>query len=135
MGNYQKGHLLQGGKYIVEQQIGRGGFGLTYLARNNETYLPTDRLQEIFPLMGSVVIKIPNENLQNNPKFGKYKQKFLEEAEKLKRFSHPNIVRFIDSFEEANLPHIVMEHIQGKSLKHWRLEEATSGNSATIIEA
>jgi hypothetical protein len=28
-----------------------------------------------------------------------------------------------------------MEHIQGKSLKHWRLEEATSGNSATIIEA
>jgi tRNA A-37 threonylcarbamoyl transferase component Bud32 len=60
------------------------------------------------------VIKIPrigeNENSDVNV------TKLRVEADYLRRFNHPNIVKFVDTFMYSNLPCLVEEYIEGETL-------------------
>ncbi|MBE9214466.1 serine/threonine protein kinase [Plectonema cf. radiosum LEGE 06105] len=97
------GKTLQGGKYTINQEIGRGGFGVTYKATHHFLH------QE-------VVIKTLNHKLQKHPDFAKFESQFQDEARRLASCVHPNIVRVSDFFVEANLPYMVMEYIPGDTL-------------------
>jgi serine/threonine-protein kinase len=97
------GKYIQNGKYTLEQELGQGGFGVTYLARHNT-------------LGHAVVIKTLNDSLRQDPKFWEFHHQFQEEAKRLARFSHPNIVRVTDFFIEESLPYIVMDFIPGQTL-------------------
>lgn len=97
------GKSLQSGKYILEQELGRGGFGVTYRATNSS-------------LGQTVVIKTLNESLQQDAKFATSQQQFQEEARRLAKFSHPHIVRVTDFFIEDGLPYIVMDYVPGRTL-------------------
>ncbi|MFQ4144962.1 serine/threonine-protein kinase [Chlorogloeopsis sp. ULAP02] len=100
------GHKLQGDKYIIEQVLGQGGFGITCKARH--TFLNN-----------LVVIKTPNESLQNDPEYPKYVKRFIEEGRRLEKLSetqHPNIVRVRDLFHEGGIYCLVMDFVQGESL-------------------
>ncbi|MGB3510828.1 MAG: serine/threonine-protein kinase [Microcoleaceae cyanobacterium] len=101
--NIAYGLTLQGGKYTLEQELGRGGFGITILATHN--YLGQ-----------SVVIKTLNESLAQHPNFDEFQQKFQDEARRLALCVHPNIVRVSDFFVEAGQPYMVMDYIPGKTL-------------------
>ena len=35
-GNWQPRHQLKDGKYTIEKELGKGGFGITYLATNQQ---------------------------------------------------------------------------------------------------
>jgi len=99
------GQTLQG-KYVVKKQLGKGGFGLTYLAEHK--YLSQD-----------CVLKVPNKELQQDPEYPKFVKKFLQEGQKLAKLAtqrHPHIVRVTDLFEEHSLPCLVMDFIAGESL-------------------
>jgi serine/threonine-protein kinase len=99
------GQTLQG-KYVVKKQLGKGGFGLTYLAEHQ--YLSQD-----------CVLKVPNQELQRDPEYAKFVQKFMQEGQKLAKLAqqrHPHIVRVTDLFEERGLPCLVMDFIAGESL-------------------
>jgi serine/threonine protein kinase len=99
------GQVLQG-KYVIKKQLGKGGFGLTYLAKHK--YLSQD-----------CVLKVPNKELQQDPEYAKFVKKFLQEGQKLAKLAqqrHPHIVRVTDLFEEHNLPCLVMDFIAGESL-------------------
>ncbi|HEY9702199.1 MAG TPA: protein kinase, partial [Allocoleopsis sp.] len=97
---WSQGKLLNRGKYRIEQELGEGGFGITYLALNLNT------------LNGEkVVIKTLNERMQKEPDFDKMQQDFLKEAERLKKCQHPHIVKFYEVIKEGNLDCIVMEYI------------------------
>lgn len=98
------GKTLQSGKYTLEQELGQGGFGVTYTAIHHA-------LGQI------VVIKTLNSSLQRNPNFLNFQRQFQDEARRLARFSHPNIVRVTDFFIEADMPYIVMDFIPGQTLK------------------
>lgn len=97
------GKSLSNGKYIIEQELGRGGFGITYKATNSV-------------LGQTVVVKTLNEALQQDPNFLTSQRQFQEEARRLARFAHPHIVRVSDFFTEDGLPYIVMDYIPGQTL-------------------
>ncbi|MEM7724780.1 MAG: serine/threonine-protein kinase [Cyanobacteria bacterium P01_A01_bin.45] len=97
------GTTLQGGKYILKQEIGKGGFGITYKAAHRF-------------LNQEIVVKTINQRLQKHPDFPKFQQQFKDEARRLATCIHPNIVRVSDFFMESGLPYMVMEYIPGDTL-------------------
>lgn len=97
------GTILQGGKYTLIQEIGRGGFGITFKAIHH--YLGQE-----------VVMKTINERLRQHPDFAKFERQFQDEARRLATCLHPNIVRVSDFFVEDGLPYMVMEYIPGETL-------------------
>lgn len=97
------GTTLQDGKYTLIQEIGRGGFGITFKATHN--YLGQE-----------VVMKTINEKLRQHPDFAKFERQFQDEARRLATCIHPYIVRVSDFFVEEGLPYMVMEYIRGDTL-------------------
>ncbi|MDB9449011.1 serine/threonine protein kinase [Dolichospermum circinale] len=100
------GQKLQNGKYIIQQILGQGGFGITYKALQVN-------------LKRSVVIKTPNEYLQHDPDYDKYIEKFIAEGQILAELSkdpHFHIVGVIELFQEGNTHCLVMEFIPGENL-------------------
>ncbi|NJO40420.1 MAG: protein kinase [Cyanobacteria bacterium RU_5_0] len=100
----QVGMTLQSGKYTLEQELGQGGFGITYTATHHA-------------LGQLVVIKTLNQSLRQEPDFAEFCRQFQEEARRLAKFTHPNIVRVSDFFVEDGLPYIVMDFIPGQTLR------------------
>ncbi|WP_038020818.1 serine/threonine protein kinase [Synechocystis sp. PCC 7509] len=97
------GKTLQGGKYTLEQELGRGGFGITFKATHRY-------LNQV------VVIKTLNESLRREAQFAKFQSQFQDEARRLATCVHPNIVRVSDFFIEDGLPYMVMDYIPGATL-------------------
>ena len=100
------GKTLQGGKYTLDAELGRGGFGITYKATHHY-------LNQV------VVIKTLNEALRNDPNFLEFQRKFQDEARRLAMCVHPNIVRVSDFFLEDGLSFMVMDYIPGPTLEEW----------------
>lgn len=97
------GTRLQNGKYTLDQELGRGGFGVTYKAT-------------LHALAQTVVVKTLDELLRHDPNFAQSQRQFQDEAKRLARCTHPNIVRVLDFFVEADMPFIVMEYVPGPTL-------------------
>jgi serine/threonine protein kinase len=90
-------------RYVIERELGRGGIGVVYLARDSRLHgMP-------------VVIKFLLDTAGKNAWLVK---KFQQEAEALTRINHPNVVRVIDrDVSENGHPFFVMEFIEGGSLR------------------
>ncbi|AFZ03715.1 serine/threonine protein kinase [Calothrix sp. PCC 6303] len=114
------GTTLQGGKYTIDREIGRGGFGITFKATHHFLH------QE-------VVIKTLNEKLRQHPDFVKFEGQFQDEARRLATCVHPNIVRVSDFFLEEGLPYMVMEYIPGETLGEAFVIPAIPLDEATAI--
>ncbi len=97
------GKTLQDGKYSLDAVLGEGGFGITFRATHHY-------------LNQTVVIKTLNQTMQRSQNFDKLRKQFQDEARRLALCLHPNIVRVSDFFEENNLPFMVMDFIDGRSL-------------------
>ncbi len=97
------GKKLQDGKYILNQELGEGGFGRTYQATNQI-------LNQV------VVIKTFKSSSANESEVAFVRKQFLNESQRLVQCYHPNIVRFYEFFIEDDFPYIVMDYIKGKTL-------------------
>ena len=108
------GSLLNG-RYIVGRVLGIGGFGITYLAKNNK-----DRsicaIKEYFP---STIATRGNDATvtsgSNNQKpFKRGLERFLAEADTLKKFmGNPLIVQVYHAFQENETAYFAMEYLNG----------------------
>ena len=96
------GTYLQG-RYEILEKIGSGGMSVVYKA----TCHTLNRL---------VAIKVLKEEFASDENFV---SKFKMEAQAAARLSHPNIVNVYDVVDEENLHYIVMELIEGITLKNY----------------
>ena len=89
------------GKYEILEELGRGGFGMVYKARD----AVLDRV---------VAVKVLHPNLVNDLSFV---SRFRNEARLAAQLDHPNIVPVYDFGESEGLYYIVMAYMPGGSLK------------------
>ncbi|MBI1203214.1 MAG: protein kinase [Rhodopseudomonas sp.] len=109
-------------QYKILKVLGSGGFGITYLVRD-ETLDKLFAIKEYFPddfaSRRGGTIKPETASVED---FAWAKQLFLEEARILARFDHPNIVKVVQIFEANNTAYMVQDYESGRDLKVW-LEE------------
>src|SRR3989442_8177849 len=96
------GQLLDD-RYRIEKELGQGGVGVVYLARDRKLH---DK---------PVVIKVLlDKSLQNSWVV----QKFQQEKEALARVDHPGVVGVLDTGELPDgKPYLVMQFIDGVTLR------------------
>src|SRR5689334_7191802 len=86
--------------FTILSEIGRGGMGSVWLARD-------ERLDR------RVAVKTLHPDLVQNEVV---RTRFMQEARALARVNHPNIVRIYNLGPEDEQPHFVMEYVEGAPL-------------------
>ena len=81
--------------------IGPGGMGTVYKARHRELERP-------------VAVKVLHAHLQDDAAFA---ERFVREARTLARLDHPNIVRVYDFGHREGVYYLVMEFVDGATLR------------------
>lgn len=112
------------GKYLVGKVIGEGGFGISYLGLDLNLELVV-AIKEFYP--NGFVTRESNHTTQvslyagkNQSDVNKWREGFINEAKNLAKFSNLNgIVEVRDFFNENNTAYIVMEYIDGITLKQY----------------
>ncbi|MBI2805641.1 MAG: serine/threonine protein kinase [Planctomycetes bacterium] len=89
------------GKWVIFQELGRGGMGRVYLAQEELTGK-------------QAALKVLAANLAQEIGF---LQRFQREIETLGRLDHPHIVRFFEAGCEEGLYFYAMEYVEGMSLE------------------
>lgn len=107
---------LLSNRYELLEKIGEGGMGIVYKARC--TLL--NRL---------VAVKILKEELNNSEDF---MARFKREANSIASSSHPNIVSIYDVGSDKNINYIVMEYVNGKTLKQTIKENVRLNSLKTL---
>lgn len=100
--------IVLGDRYELLEKIGEGGMALVYKARCRIL----DRI---------VAVKVLKEEYSQNKNFV---EKFKVEALAAARISHPNIVNIYDVGQQGDVYYIVMEYVEGRSLKEIISQEA-----------
>ena len=115
------------GRYTIEGVLGQGGFGITYLGID-ELHEKKVAIKEFFP-QGIVTRNIEYEDtvtvtfVGEKENYEKGKERFLKEARTMAKFSKDEgIVKALDFFEINNTAYIVMEYLEGVTLKQYLRE-------------
>ena len=96
----QQQQLARIGDYVIESQIGSGGMGLIYKAKQ----ISMHRI---------VALKVLRDNLVSNQK---YLDRFFREVRLLASMEHPNMVRVYEGGNDRGNVWFSMEYVQGDDL-------------------
>jgi serine/threonine-protein kinase len=93
-------------RYRIEGELGRGGIGVVYLARDTQL------------LQRPVVIKVLLESSENSLHTPWFRKKFDQEIEALVRIDHPGVVGVLDAgMMPDGKPFFVMQYVEGYTLR------------------
>jgi serine/threonine-protein kinase len=92
---------LLGGRYEIGDPLGQGGMAEVF--RGRDTRLGRD-----------VAIKVLRAELAGDPTF---LARFRREAQSAASLNHPNIVSVYDTGDDNGVPFIVMEYVEGRTLR------------------
>jgi len=104
----EAGAQLQKGEYTVERKLGTGGQATVYLAKHFQS---AGNAQSV-ALKEFVMPVFPDARVRKS-----VAEKFQQEAAMLSRLAHPQIVKLLDVFVEDHRAYLVLERIQGNTLK------------------
>lgn len=131
----QPGEMLNW--YRIERILGRGGFGVIYLATDTnldhqvaiKEYIPSD----VATRSGDSHVYPITEDHSQMFRWGM--ERFIKEARNLVKFKHPNIVRVMSIFQQNNTAYMVMEFEEGEELRSYlkRPEANTEHNLKALI--
>ncbi|MBO8167836.1 MAG: Stk1 family PASTA domain-containing Ser/Thr kinase [Thermoanaerobacteraceae bacterium] len=97
-----------GGRYEIIEKIGAGGMAVVYKGRDT--------------LLNRIVtVKVLREQFASDEDFVR---RFRREAQAVASLSHPNIVSIYDVGQQDGLHYLVIEYVQGKTLKEYIRENA-----------
>ena len=131
-----EGTVLDSGsrKYRIEKVLGKGGFGITYLATGevqvgNVVTEASFAIKEHFP--EEFCKRSGSNSLPREDSAGSYadsRAEFLKEAQRLYSLGmlSPNIVKVNEVFESNGTAYYVMEYIKGQSLRDY-VEKSPGG--------
>lgn len=113
------GYVLQG-RYVIEAQLGSGGFGITYLAKHR--YLEDIWVAIKGYLTEGAAVRDSSSRVhaiseQRHKIYAWGLRRFLDEARLLCQFKHPNIDSIEDFFEANNTAYLVMNDVHGRSIQ------------------
>lgn len=127
-------HLRPGtilnGKYLVGKALGEGGFGITYIGRDLTLDIKV-AIKEYYPSgyvnRNNTVNNIITPSAEKQRAvFQKGKERFLQEARSLAKFSDEKGVVFVrDYFESCGSAYIVMEFLDGVTLQEYLRRNGT----------
>lgn len=109
------------GKYIIGKVLGFGGFGTTYIGWDLmlekkvaiKEYMPSDFATRV---PGETKLSVYDGELGEQFEAGL--KSFIDESQRLAKFNNEDgIVHIYDSFLENSTAYIVMEYLEGKTLK------------------
>ncbi|MEB3232950.1 MAG: serine/threonine-protein kinase [Leptolyngbyaceae bacterium] len=99
--------LLLNARYRIQQELGRGGFGTTFLA-----------IDQSLPGHPSCVIKQLRPTLSSPQAMKMARDLFAREAQTLGKIgNHPQVPQLLNFFEESKEFYLVQEYIQGFNLQ------------------
>ena len=101
------GHVLDG-RYEILRKLARGGMATVYLASDRR-------------LTRTVAVKVMHDTLGDDADFV---ARFDREARAAARLSHPNVVSVFDQGMDGGRPYMVMEYVEGSTLRHVISREA-----------
>lgn len=105
------------GNYQLEKELGQGGMGTVFLARDTG-------------LNRKVALKILKSDLSDDPLFAK---NFLNEVEVTASLGHPNIIRVYTLGEQDGRLYLVMEHLDQPSLEQ-KMDAAGKISEREVLE-
>lgn len=108
-------HLLQG-QFLIDRFLNAGGFGITYLARDS-----LDRRVVIKECYPSAMCCRRNDLVQarsraHQTEFDAIVRLFGQEARRLAKLDHPNIVGVRDVFEDNGTAYMALDFVDGRDL-------------------
>ncbi len=106
------------GHIRIEQRIGSGGMG--------EVYRGFDEVLE-----RPVAVKVIHSDRRMS---GEAKMRFLREARLLSKLDHPGICRVYDLVEESDSDYLILELIEGQTLRELQTEELPQAERLRIVE-
>lgn len=109
------------GRYEAIAELGRGGFGITYRAYDNQQSSRVVVLKQI---------AINHTDVETRD--CSYLEQLRKEAQVLQQLNHPSIPQFYDSFEEDNYHYIVQEYIAGQDLG-WEIRPGQPINEEVAV--
>ncbi|MHA1537723.1 MAG: serine/threonine protein kinase [Alphaproteobacteria bacterium] len=110
--------------YRVEEVLGHGGFGITYLAEDIDLEKKV-AIKEYLPVGLAIRDSSFSVHPQSSEAEKDYRwglQQFLREAKTLAKFHHANIVQVLRFFKANGTAYIVMNFVEGESL-HERMRK------------
>lgn len=110
------GTELLHGQYVIKSFLNSGGFGMTYLARDS-----LDRtvvIKECFPgslcSRNDAAVRARSRSQQNE--FDSIVRHFVQEARRLSKLSHANIVGVHQVFEDNETAYMALDYVDGQDL-------------------
>lgn len=114
------GSTLQGGKYIIVQTLGLGGFGITYeaeqVALHRRVAIKEFFMKEYCDRDSTTSHVTLGTSEGSKELVEKFRMKFIREAQMIAGLDNPHIIKIHDIFEENGTAYYVMPFLDGGSL-------------------
>lgn len=106
-GSLPDGHHLRNGEYEIQSFLGAGGQASVYLAKSQSEQFATTVVLKEFILPAHAGADVSQRSLAN----------IQREFDLMQKLEHANIVRYHDLFVEDHRAYLVLEHVDGPSLR------------------